>query len=105
MCPRRVEHWNMPTETGKRAGLTLAAMLRGEEPDGEFRPMPSFWSDQYDYSLQSYGMPGLGEPRLVDGEWSGDCIVEYRRDDELVGVIGVNRTAEVTRYRKKIGRQ
>ena len=101
--PRRVEHWNMPTETGKRAGLTLAAILRGEETDGEFRPMPSFWSDQYDYSLQSYGMPGLGEPRLVDGEWSGDCIVEYRRDDELVGVIGVNRTAEVTRYRKKIG--
>jgi len=101
--PRRVEHWNMPTETGKRAGLTLAAILRGEETDGEFRPMPSFWSDQYDYSLQSYGMPGLGEARLVDGEWSGDCIVEYRRDDELVGVIGVNRTAEVTRYRKKIG--
>lgn len=103
--PRRVEHWNMPTETGKRAGLTLASILRGEEPEGEFRPMPSFWSDQYDYSLQSYGMPGLGEPRLVDGEWSGDCIVEYRRDDELVGVIGVNRTGDVTRYRKEIGRQ
>ncbi len=102
--PRRVEHWNMPTETGKRAGATLGAMLRGESPEGEFRPMPSFWSDQYDYSLQSYGMPGLGEPRLVDGEWSGDCIVEYRRDDELVGVVGVNRTADVTRYRKEIGR-
>lgn len=103
--PRRVEHWNMPTETGKRAGLTLAAILRGEETDGEFRPMPSFWSDQYDYSLQSYGMPGLGEARLVDGEWSGDCIVEYRRDAEFVGVVGVNRTKDLMRYRNEIGRQ
>ncbi len=102
--PRRVEHWNMPTETGKRAGLTLGAMLRGESPEGEFRPMPSFWSDQYDYSLQSYGMPGLGQPVLVEGAWGVDCIVEYRRDDELMGVVGVNRTAEVTRYRKEIGR-
>lgn len=102
--PRRVEHWNMPTETGKRAGLTLASILRGEEPEGDFRPMPSFWSDQYDYSLQSYGMPGLGAPVLVEGSWDEDCIVEYRRGDELVGAIGVNRTAEITRYRKEIGR-
>jgi 3-phenylpropionate/trans-cinnamate dioxygenase ferredoxin reductase component len=27
---RRIEHWNMPTETGKRAGQTLAALLAGE---------------------------------------------------------------------------
>jgi 3-phenylpropionate/trans-cinnamate dioxygenase ferredoxin reductase subunit len=101
--PRRVEHWNMPTETGRRAGSTLGAILRGEEPEGVFEPMPSFWSDQYDYSLQSYGMPGLGEAVLVDGSWDGDCIVEYRRAGTLVGVIGINRTAEVTRYRKEIG--
>ncbi len=25
--PRRIEHWNMPTETGRRAGATLAALL------------------------------------------------------------------------------
>ena len=103
--PRRVEHWNMPTETGKRAGQTLGALLNGEEPTGEFRPMPSFWSDQYDYGLQSYGMPGLGDAQLVDGEWEGDCIVEYRRDQELVGVVGVNRTKDLMSYRKSIGRQ
>jgi hypothetical protein len=42
---------------------------------------------------------------LVEGAWGFDCIVEYRRDDELMGVVGVNRTAEVTRCRKEIGRQ
>jgi len=101
--PRRIEHWNLPTETGKRAGQTLGALLNGEEPTGDFRPQPAFWSDQYDISLQSYGLPGIGEPALVDGEWSGDCIVEYRRGDEVVGVVGVNRTKDLMSYRQSIG--
>ena len=102
--PRRIEHWNLPTETGKRAGQTLGALLRGEEPEGDFRPMPAFWSDQYDLGLQSYGQPALGTAMLVDGEWSGDCIVEYVRGDEVVGVVGVNRTKDLMRYRQDIGR-
>ena len=101
--PRRIEHWNLPTETGKRAGQTLGALLGGEEPTGDFRPMPAFWSDQYDIGLQSYGLPALGEATLVDGEWSGDCIVEYLRDGEVIGVVGVNRTKDLMRYRKDIG--
>ncbi len=101
--PRRIEHWNLPTETGKRAGQTLGALLNAETPTGDFRPMPAFWSDQYDIGLQSYGLPSLGEPALVDGEWSGDCIVEYLRDDEVVGVVGVNRTKDLMDYRKSIG--
>jgi NADPH-dependent 2,4-dienoyl-CoA reductase/sulfur reductase-like enzyme len=101
--PRRIEHWNLPTETGKRAGQTLGSLLAGEEPTGDFRPMPAFWSDQYDISLQSYGQPGLGEPTLVDGEWSGDCIVEYMREGEVVGVVGVNRTKDLMHYRQEIG--
>ena len=101
--PRRIEHWNLPTETGKRAGQTLGALLGGEEPTGDFRPMPAFWSDQYDIGLQSYGLPALGEATLVDGEWSGDCIVEYLRDGEVIGVVGVNRTKDLMHYRKDIG--
>ena len=101
--PRRIEHWNLPTETGKRAGQTLGALLNGEEPTGDFRPMPAFWSDQYDISLQSYGLPALGEPTLVDGEWNGDCIVEYLRDGAVVGVVGVNRTKDLMPYRQSIG--
>ena len=103
--PRRIEHWNMPTETGKRAGQTLGSLLNGEEPTGDFRPMPAFWSDQYDIGLQSYGQPGLGTPTLVDGEWSGDCIVEYLRDGEVIGVVGVNRTKDLMHYRKEIGHE
>lgn len=102
--PRRIEHWNMPTETGRQAGRTLADVLAGASTTEVFTPMPAFWSDQYDIGLQSYGMPGLGAPRLVDGAWDGDCIVEYHdASGRLVGVVGVNRTRELMPYRTRIG--
>lgn len=100
----RIEHWNMPTEMAKVAGVTLAALLDGREPVGEtFRGLPSFWSDQYEYGLQSFGLPGIAtEYRLVDGEYDAECIVEYLDDSGLVGVVGVNRTADLTEYRRRL---
>ena len=100
----RIEHWNMPTEMGKFAGDTLATLLRGTDPSGEaFQGLPSFWSDQYDLQLQSFGIPGIAqEYQLVDGSYDEACIVEYRNNSELVGVIGVNRTAELAPYRKAL---
>jgi 3-phenylpropionate/trans-cinnamate dioxygenase ferredoxin reductase subunit len=102
--PRRIEHWNMPTETGRRAGQTLAALLRGDEPDrSPFSAMPSFWSDQYEYRLQSFGMPGIATAiEVVDGAPSLPCIVEYHDDSGLVGVIGVDRTRELVPYRRQL---
>ena len=100
----RIEHWNMPTEMAKVAGATLAALLAGEEPAGEtFRGLPSFWSDQYDYGLQSFGLPGIAtEYHLADGDYDGHCIVEYTDDSGLVGVVGVKRTADLTDYRRRL---
>lgn len=100
----RIEHWNMPTETAKRAGATLIDLLQGHEPSGPtFRALPAFWSDQYDLSLQAFGLPGLATDfRLVDGTFDGDCIVEYHDRSGLVGVVGINRTAELMPYRKAL---
>ena len=101
--PWRIEHWNMPTEIGRHAGKTLATLLTGAEIEtAPFSALPSFWSDQYDLNIQSFGMPGLGEPVLVDGNLDGDCIVEYRKDGELVGVVGVNRSKDLMDYRKQL---
>lgn len=102
--PRRIEHWNIPTETAKRAGPTLAAILRGEEPDrSPFLAMPAFWSDQYEFTLQSFGMPGIADRvEVVSGTVDEPCIVEYSDASGLVGVIGVDRTAEVAKYRKAL---
>ncbi len=103
--PRRIEHWNMPTETGKRAGATLAALLRGEAPTNEpFAALPAFWSDQFEYQLQSYGLPGAAaSSKVVSGDLEGPCIVEYFNDNgHLIGVIGIDTVKELVPYRKQL---
>ncbi|MGW0999800.1 NAD(P)/FAD-dependent oxidoreductase [Streptomyces sp. NPDC002523] len=86
--PRRVEHWTMVTDTAKRAGRSLADHLADREPDTSvFQPVPSFWSDQYDVRIQSFGAVGLGDDiRVVEGDLTGDVAVGYHRQGELMGV-------------------
>lgn len=108
--PRRVEHWNMPTETGRRAGSALSAYLRGEGYGvalaAPFRPLPAFWSDQYDIRLQSFGALDLADPegiRVLEGDLAGEVVVGYHRADTLVGVVGLGMLPRVTSYRPLIG--
>ena len=100
---RRVEHWNLPTETGKRAGQTLAAILAGSPVDtAPFAPVPSFWSDQYDAHLLAFGMTYLSDrSEVVAGGVEGECIVEYYRGDSLVGVCGIGMRSAVQSYRSR----
>jgi NADPH-dependent 2,4-dienoyl-CoA reductase/sulfur reductase-like enzyme len=94
---RRVEHWNIPTETAKRAAQVFTGTAQGE-----FRPIPSFWTDQYDNHLLAYGMLALAdEVKLIDGEISGDCVSGYYRDGEMVGVCGIGMRSVVQSYRGK----
>ena len=99
--PRRIEHWNLPTETGRRAGKTLAALLAREAPLCEpVNFIPSFWSDQYEYNIQSFGMPGIADnERLSFGAWDQPLIVEYYRGDDLVGVVGIDSVPKLVPYR------
>jgi 3-phenylpropionate/trans-cinnamate dioxygenase ferredoxin reductase component len=108
--PRRVEHWNIPTETGRRAGAALASYLRGDgyEPVARtpFAPMPAFWSDQYELRIQSYGMLGLADPdgvRLLEGELAGEFVMGFFRGDVLVGVLGLGMLPQTNAYRSRIG--
>jgi 3-phenylpropionate/trans-cinnamate dioxygenase ferredoxin reductase subunit len=108
--PRRVEHWNIPTDTGKRAGAVLASWLANDGSFADavaqpFTPMPSFWSNQFELALQAYGLPSLADEdgiRLLDGELSGDAIVGYYRGDLLVGVVGLGMKAALLPYRATI---
>lgn len=103
---RRVEHWNLPTETGKRAGQVLAAHLRDEDCAPilaqPFAPLPSFWSDQYDMHLLAFGMTYLADrSEVVAGRLEDECVVEYFRGDELVGVCGIGMRGAVQGYRSR----
>lgn len=106
--PRRIEHWNIPTETGKRVGSVLSAYLADAENFAElvatpFIPLPSFWSDQYDMKIQGFGMPGLADRyELVAGVLSDELVMGYFKGEILIGVVGIGMTSEVMKYRKEL---
>ncbi|MFI6586252.1 NAD(P)/FAD-dependent oxidoreductase [Embleya sp. NPDC050493] len=106
--PRRVEYWSIPTDSAKHAARTLAAYLAGsaDRASTPFAPLPTFWSDQYDERLQSYGAPGLGgaDIRLLEGDWDADCAVGYHRAGALVGVVALGGRAITlaAKYRREL---
>ena len=103
--PRRIEHWTMVTDTARKAGHTLGSYLVAAELDGTpFRPLPSFWSDQYDLRIQSFGAVGLGpqDIRVLEGDLDDEVAVGYHRDGELVGVVLVGLGGRHTFYRDLI---
>ncbi|MEU8752804.1 NAD(P)/FAD-dependent oxidoreductase [Streptomyces chartreusis] len=108
---RRVEHWSIPTDTAKHAARTLAAHLAGGRCESApFAPLPTFWSDQHDFRLQSFGAPvlGLGDVRVLDGDPEGDVLVGYHADDRLVGVValgGHSAAMGAARYRAQLLKQ
>lgn len=107
---RRVEHWNIPTECAKHVGQLIAVMNGAEGSLDEllnkpFKPIPSFWSDQFDMHILAFGLLGLADNvEMVQGELDGDCVFEYRRHGELVGVAGIGLRSVVQGYRKEFER-
>ncbi|OLO25818.1 ferredoxin reductase [Streptomyces sp. MNU77] len=103
--PRRVEHWSIPGDTAVRAADTLAAALDGRAPDAApFAPLPTFWSDQFDIRLKSFGAPDLGsqDVRVLEGDPEGAAVVGYHRDGELVGVVSTGSPRMVMPYRRRL---
>ena len=109
--PRRVEHWCIPTDTAKHAARTLVAHLTDTEGElAAFAPLPTFWSDQHEFRLQSFGAPFLGrdDVRVLDGDPDGDVLVGYHVDGRLVGVVALGGqavAASAARYRAELLKQ
>jgi NADPH-dependent 2,4-dienoyl-CoA reductase/sulfur reductase-like enzyme len=94
---RRVEHWNIPTDTAKRV-----AQVFNRVAEGPFAPIPSFWSDQYDMHILAYGLLALAdEVKLIAGELEGECVFGYYRGGKMVGVCGIGMRTTVMSYRKE----
>jgi 3-phenylpropionate/trans-cinnamate dioxygenase ferredoxin reductase subunit len=108
---RRVEHWNIPTDTAKRVGQVLAAQLNAAENwpevlDETFAPVPSFWSDQFEMHILAFGLLALAdEVKLIHGEIEGDCVFGYYREGQMVGVCGIGMRSTVQGYRAQVGSQ
>ncbi|BFO19125.1 FAD-dependent oxidoreductase [Streptomyces sp. KM77-8] len=106
--PRRVEHWSIPTDTAKHAARVLAAHLTGTDAGlAPFAPLPTFWSDQHDFRLQSFGAPALGKEdvRVLEGDPAGDVVAGYHTGGRLVGVValgGQAAAASAARHRAEL---
>lgn len=97
----RVEQWENAVEQGEHAARrVLAEMGLGESP-GAFRPIPWFWSDQYDRKLQMAGRPsGDDVMEVVEGSIDEQRFVAlFRRGDTASAVLGVNRPRHVMQAR------
>lgn len=106
--PRRVEHWNIPTETAKRVSKIIAAKENrdlnfGAVLEEAFTPIPSFWSDQFDMHILGYGNLGLAdEIRLLNGKLEEEFIFGYFRAGKLVGVSGIGMRGALQAYRERL---
>ena len=105
---RRIEHWNIPIEGGKRVGREIANTANPDSvsdfnPAEHFNPLPSFWSDQYEMSILSYGEPKIAdEVELLKGSLDADFIFSYRRQGKLVGAAGIGLRQELNKLRNEI---
>jgi 3-phenylpropionate/trans-cinnamate dioxygenase ferredoxin reductase subunit len=93
----RVEHY----ENGQNQGVAAARSMLGiGEP---YEPVPYFWSDQYDLTLQYVGhASGLDDVVFRGDISSRKFLAFYLRDGRLRAALGINRFRDVSAARRLI---
>lgn len=82
----RVEHWNNAYQQGRAAARSL---LGGEQ---RYDPVHSFWSDQYEHSLQYVGFAAGWDCLVVRGRLESRAFLGFYLTDGIVrAVLGFNR--------------
>ena len=105
--PRRIEHWNIAVETARRAAQSILQVsgTLPNEPGTDFTPLPSFWSNQYEYRIQAYGLPRIADRiESLEGEMRGAPIMGYYRGDQLVAVAGLDNGPQLIEYSREVGK-
>ena len=93
----RTEHWDAAAWQGAAAAKTML----GEYPGTP--PLPSFWSDQYGFRIQSVGHPHHGDEILIDGApGERDFEVLFSRAGVPVAGLAVGRPRAIPAFRKQI---
>jgi len=100
---RRIEHWENATEQGQHAASSLRA---GRRAAAHYRPVPYFWSDQYEVKIQMLGSPEPDhEVTVVDGSIdSGRFVAVYGSAGRLTGALGISRPRQLMGFRALLER-
>jgi 3-phenylpropionate/trans-cinnamate dioxygenase ferredoxin reductase subunit len=101
---RRVEHWTNAAEQGMHAARSLMAGRRAADA---YRPVPYFWSDQYDVKIQMIGIPDPADPvEVVEGSVeSGRFVAIYEHDGRLSAALAFGRPRQLMRFRPLLEHQ
>jgi len=90
--PIRLEAWRNAQDQG---AFVARAMLGA---DAAYAAIPSFWSDQYDLSMQIAGLPGLGATAVMRQPAEGAMLLFHLAGDgRLVGASGIGPGNAVAR--------
>lgn len=95
----RLEHFDNAELQGAAAGRSMCGTM------APFDPLPFFWSDQYDISLQYYGFAPRWDRVVVRGRPAdGSFGAFYLTGDRIAAACLVNRSAEANLAKRLIGR-
>lgn len=101
---RRIEHWENAAEQGQHAARSLLAGRAEAQP---YRPVPYFWSDQYDVKIQVLGFPAPEDDIVVvDGSTdSSRFVAVYGRSGTLSGALAFSRPRQLMAFRSLLERR
>ncbi|MCX7622887.1 MAG: FAD-dependent oxidoreductase, partial [Thermomicrobium sp.] len=93
----RVEHFDNALAQGEAVAKAVAGK---PEP---YAPVPSFWSDQYDLTIQQYGYPVEWDEVVVRGDLDEPAFTAfYLREGRIYGAVVVRRPRELRPARRLV---
>ncbi|MCX2727855.1 FAD-dependent oxidoreductase [Thermomicrobium sp. 4228-Ro] len=93
----RVEHYDNALEQGAAVAKAVAGQ---PEP---YVPVPSFWSDQYDLTIQQYGYPVEWDEVVVRGDLDQPAFTAfYLKEGRIYGAVIVRRPREMRPARRLV---
>ncbi len=94
----RIEHWDNALRQGEAAAHNLLGNV------APFRPVPYFWSDQYDLKLQYVGHARTWEQVAMRGDpHSGSFEAFYLAQGRVAAALAVNRVRDLVPLKRLIG--
>jgi hypothetical protein len=95
----RLENWRHAQDQGMIAGRNAAG------GNDAYRPVPSFWSEQYDLYIQGVGWP-IANPLRVSRPLPEKCMLLLETDGPLLSyALGVNAQKDLAAVRRLIERR
>ncbi len=95
----RIEHWTNAAEQGAHAARNLVAAPEDRVP---YTAVPYFWTDQYDFKVQSVGLPARADRTTVLEQDGERVVLGAERGGRLIAAIAFNAPRRLPFYRNQL---